>query len=152
MTAELNKKERMRDIVAQRLKSVAATELSHLPAGSHVDEDSIAAFVEGRLTDTECKPVLSHLAACGLCRRTSAQFVQLENQVDAEISPAGDEGPGRLEALLSRLRSAVPSTNDEVVFAYENPDEDDERTSQSSKSEPGSDEDETPTRTHQNKP
>lgn len=124
MTAELNKKDRMREIVAQRLKSVAASELSNLPAGSHVDEDSIAAFVEGRLTDTECKPVLSHLAACGLCRRTSAQFVQLENQIDDEISPAEEE-PGRLEALLSRLRSAVPSASEEAVFAYEDPSEGD---------------------------
>lgn len=111
----------MREIVAQRLKSVAASELSNLPAGAHVDEDLIAAFVEGRLTDTECKPVLSHLAACGLCRRTSAQFVQLENQIDADIVTPADEEPGRLEALLARLRSAVPTPNDEVVFAYENP-------------------------------
>ena len=114
----------MREIVAQRLKSVAVSELSNLPAGSHLDEDLIAAFVEGRLTDTECKPVLSHLAACGFCRRTSAQFVQLENQIDADITTSTDEEPGRLEALLSRLRSAVPSVNDEVVFAYENPPED----------------------------
>jgi anti-sigma factor ChrR (cupin superfamily) len=123
VTAELNKKDRMREIVAQRLKSVAASELSNLPAGSHVDEDLIAAFVEGRLTDTECKPVLSHLAACGLCRRTSAQFVQLENQIDADIVTPADEEPGRLEALLSRLRSAVPSAGEEVVFAYQNADE-----------------------------
>ena len=123
MTAELNKKDRIREIVAQRLKSVAASELSRVPAGSHVDEDTIAAFVEGRLADTECTPVLSHLAACGLCRRTSAQFVQLENQVDAGIPTTADEEPGRLEALLSRLRSGVPMPNEEVVFAYENPDE-----------------------------
>ena len=121
MKAELNKKDRMREIVAQRLKSVAASELSNLPASAHLDEDLIAAFVEGRLTDTECKPVLSHLAACGLCRRTSAQFVQLENQVDGETSPAEEE-PGRLEGFLSRLRSAVPSLNEEAVFAYEDPD------------------------------
>lgn len=121
MTAELNKKDRMREIIAQRLKSVAVSELSNAPASSHVDEDLIAAFVEGRLTDTECKPVLSHLAACGLCRRTSAQFVQLENQIDADMTPA-DEEPGRLEALLSRLRSAVPTAGEEVVFAYESQD------------------------------
>lgn len=127
MKAELNKKDCIREIVAQRLKSVAASELSNLPAGSHIDEDLIAAFVEGRLTDTECKPVLSHLAACGLCRRASAQFVQLENQIDDEASTAaGDEEPGRLEALLSRLRSAVPTANEEVVFAYENPDEEED--------------------------
>ena len=109
----------MREIIAQRLKSVAASELSNAPAGSHLDEDLIAAFVEGRLTDTECKPVLSHLAACALCRRTSAQFVQLENQVDDVAADATGE-PGRLEALLSRLRSAVPSASEEVVFAYQN--------------------------------
>jgi hypothetical protein len=124
VTTELNKKDWMPELVAQRLKSVAASELSNVPVGSHVDEDLIAAFVEGRLTDTECKPVLSHLAACGLCRRTSAQFVQLENQIDAEVSPAAEEEPGRLESLLSRLRSGVPAANEEVVFAYENPDED----------------------------
>ena len=135
MTAELNKKDRMREIVAQRLKSVAVSELSHLPAGSHVDEDLIAAFVEGRLTDFECKPVLSHLAACGLCRRTSAQFVQLENQIDDEVSAAVEEEPGRLEALLSRLRSAVPSASEEVVFAYEDPP--DEGDVESSGSPPG---------------
>jgi hypothetical protein len=124
VTAELNKKDCMREIIAQRLKSVAASELSNAPTSSHVDEDLIAAFVEGRLTDTECKPVLSHLAACGFCRRTSAQFVQLENQVDDVAADATGE-PGRLEALLSRLRSAVPTANEEVVFAYENPEEQD---------------------------
>ena len=124
MTAELNKKDCIREIVAHRLKSAAASELANVPAGSHVDEDVIAAFVEGRLTDLECKPVLSHLAACGLCRRASAQFVQLENQIDDESSPlTGDEEPGRLEGFLSRLRSAIPSLNEEAVFAYEEPEQ-----------------------------
>lgn len=126
VTTELNKTDRMRALVAQRLRSVAAVELSNLPTSQHVDEDTIAAFVEGRLSDTECAPVLSHLATCGLCRRTSAQLVQLENQIDDETSPASEEEPGRLEALLSRLRSAVPGGTDEVVFAYENPTEEQE--------------------------
>lgn len=121
MTTGLNRTDCIRELVAQRLKSVAASELSSVPAGSHIDEDTIAAFVEGRLTDTECKPILSHLAACGLCRRASAQLVQLENQIDEEVSTAGDEEPGRLEALLSRLRAVVPSAGEEVVFAYEHP-------------------------------
>ena len=135
VTAELNKKDCIREIVAQRLKSVAASELSRVPAGSHVDEDLIAAFVEGRLTDAECTPIVSHLAACGLCRRASAQFVQLENQIDDEAATPADEEPGRLEGFLSRLRSAVPSLNEEAVFAYEDPSED--RDAESSGSPPG---------------
>lgn len=118
------KTETIRGMIAQRLKAVAAAELSRVTNKPHLDEDTIAAFVEGRLLDNECQPVLAHLAACGACRRASAQMVQLENQIDADAgSEVPDEESGRLEAVLSRLRSAVPSINEEVVFAYQNPDE-----------------------------
>lgn len=123
MATELNQKaERIRGLIDRRLKAVSAADLVNVPAGPHVDEDAIAAFVEGRLADEECHPVLSHLAACGMCRRASAQFVQLENQIDAEVSADVPDEPGRLEALFSRLRSAVPS-GEEVVFAYQNPED-----------------------------
>ena len=117
------KAETIRGMIAQRLKVVAAAELSQVPSQLHLDEDTIAAFVEGRLLESECQPVLAHLAACGACRRASAQTVQMENQIDAE--PASDvaEEPGRLESLLSKFGSLVPSTGEEVVFAYQNPEE-----------------------------
>src|SRR5215510_8371144 len=117
------KSETIRGMIAQRLKAVAAAELSQVPNQLHLDEDTIAAFVEGRLLDSECQPVLAHLAACGACRRASAQIVQMENQIDAE--PASDvaEEPGRLESLLSKFGSLVPSSGEEVVFAYQNPEE-----------------------------
>src|SRR5262249_28384120 len=107
------KTETIRGMIAQRLKVVAAAELSQVPRQQHLDEDTISAFVEGRLLDSECQPVVAHLAACGACRRTSAQIVQMENQVDAE--PASDVAePGRLEALLSKFGSLLPSTGEEV--------------------------------------
>lgn len=122
------KTETIQGMIAQRLKTVAAAELSNVPVQPHLDEDVIAAFVEGRLLDNECQPVLAHLAACGACRRVSAQTLQLENQVDADVSAETvDEEPGRLEAVLSRLRAAVPSINEDVVFAYHSPEEDSER-------------------------
>lgn len=121
------KTETIREMIGQRMKAVAVAELSNVPVQPHLDEDVIAAFVEGRLVDNECQPVLAHLAACGACRRASAQMVQLENQIDADAATdVSDEEPGRLEAVLSRLRSAVPSINEEVVFAYQNPDDDDD--------------------------
>ena len=117
------KTETIREMIAQRLKTVAAAELSNVSAQQHLDEDMIAAFVEGRLLDNECQPVLAHLAACGACRRTSAQMVQLENQVDAEPGSDVAGEPGHLESLLSKFGSLVPSTGEEVVFAYQNPEE-----------------------------
>ncbi|HEV8589173.1 MAG TPA: zf-HC2 domain-containing protein [Pyrinomonadaceae bacterium] len=123
MTAGLNKEtECIRELIDQRLKAVSASELSSAPAGPHIDEDTIAAFVEGRLADDESQPVLAHLAACGSCRRASAQIVQLENQINVEPISETEE-PGRLETLLSRFGSLVPSAGEEVVFAYQNPEE-----------------------------
>ena len=118
------KTETIRGMIAQRLKAVAAAELSNVPAQPHLDEDTISAFIEGRLLDNECQPVLAHLAACGACRRASAQIVQLENQIDAEPASDVEEEPGRLESLFSKFGSLVPSAGEEVVFAYQNPEED----------------------------
>lgn len=117
------KTETIRGMIAQRLKAGAAAELSQVTNKPHLDEDIIAAFVEGRLLDNECQPVLAHLAACGACRRASAQIVQMENQIDAE--PASDvaEEPGRVESLLSKFGSLVPTAGEDVVFAYQNPED-----------------------------
>ena len=131
-----NKSVAIRDLINHRLKSVAATELRTESTEAHLDEDAIAAYIEGRLAETECTPVLAHLAACGLCRRVSAQFVRLENQIDAEPigEPMSAEDPGRLESLLSRLGSI--GTNEDVVFAYQNPSEESSDESKASNAEP----------------
>jgi len=114
-------------MIDHRLKSISASAMAVLPEGSHLDEDTISAFVEGRLGKVESRPVLSHLTACSTCRRASADLVRLENQIDAasEPMPEPDE-PGRLQAFLSNLQSLVPDGGDEVVFAYQNPEGEDE--------------------------
>ena len=123
MAARSKKTGTIRDLIDHRLKSVAAVELRDAPTGSHIDEDTIAAYIEGQLAENECKPVLAHLAACGLCRRASAQIVRLENQIVAEpVTATTADEPSRLEALLSRLGSAV-SVDEDVVFAYQNQNE-----------------------------
>ena len=132
-----NKAVAIRDLINHRLKSVAATELRAESTEAHLDEDAIAAYIEGRLAETECTFVLAHLAACGLCRRLSAQFVRLENQIDAEPidEPMSADEPGRLESLLSRLGS-IGASNEDVVFAYQNPSEDSSDESKASNAEP----------------
>ncbi len=126
-----NKSVAIRDLINHRLKLVAATELRAESTEAHLDEDAIAAYIEGRLAETECTPVLAHLAACGLCRRLSAQFVRLENQIDSESidEPMSADELGRLESLLSRLGS-IGTSNEDVVFAYQNPSEDEEQEQQ----------------------
>ena len=115
--------EAIREMIDHRLKSISESATIALPLESHLDEDTISAFVEGRLSATESKPVLSHLTACGSCRRVSAELVRLENKIDATTEPGfAPEEPGRLQAFLANLQSLV-TPGEDVVFAYQNPDE-----------------------------
>jgi hypothetical protein len=117
---KITKTEAIRTMIDHRLKSISETEGATLSSVSHLDEDTISAFVEGRLEATESKTVVTHLTACGSCRRASAQLVRLENQIDAEPGAAPEE-PGRLQAFLSNLSSVVSPGGEDVVFAYQNP-------------------------------
>ena len=123
--------EAIREMIDHRLKSISASATVALPPDSHLDEDTISAFVEGRMSAVESKPVLSHLTACTVCRRASAQLVRLENQIDPEPERAPDQ-PGRLQAFLANLQTLAPP-NEDVVFAYQNPQDDEEPADTSAK-------------------
>jgi hypothetical protein len=113
--------EAIRNMIHQRLKARLATESPS--SYSHLDEDAICAFVEGRLDETESSPVISHLIACSSCRHTTAQLIRLGSQFDPEIELAApEESPGRVRLLLERLTSRLtPSVEEDAVFAYQEP-------------------------------
>jgi hypothetical protein len=119
--------EAIREMIDHRLKSIFASATIALPAESHLDEDTISAFVEGRLSATEARPVLSHLTACGLCRRTSAQILRLDEIAPNTVAQPMEETPGRIRDFLSQLPSLVSSTGEDVVFAYQNPASEEEK-------------------------
>jgi hypothetical protein len=94
-------------------------------AGAHLDEDALSAFVEGRLSDAESKPIIQHLVACNTCRRFTAELIRLESEIgQSEVSlPASVEEPGRIRNLLESLAARVLPSSDEV-FAYHAPADD----------------------------
>lgn len=119
---EANKEtETIRYMIHQRLKTRLPAESPS--AETHLDEDAICAFVEGRLEEAESSPVVSHLIACTSCRHTTAQLIRLESQFDPETeSTAVEENPGRVRLLLERLASRLtPSLEEDAVFAYQDP-------------------------------
>jgi hypothetical protein len=119
--------EAIREMIDHRLKSISESATIALPPESHLDEDTISAFVEGRLGAVESKPVLSHLTACGLCRRTSAQILRLDEIAPDTISQPAEQASGRIRDFLSHLPSLVSSTGEDVVFAYQNPESEEEQ-------------------------
>lgn len=94
-------------------------------AGAHLDEDALSAFVEGRLSDRESAPIISHLVACNSCRRFTAELVRLDFEVGSTESsaPPPQTEPGRIRRLLEDLASRVLPESDEV-FAYHAPADD----------------------------
>ena len=96
-------------------------------AGEHLDDDSLGAFIEGRLTATESAPLISHIVACAFCRHATAQLIRLESELgefDAVQAPMSPE-PSRIRRLLEALAARVlPQTDEEAVFAYQAPTDD----------------------------
>ena len=87
----------------------------------HLDEDSLAAFVEGNLGERETKPIISHLIKCSFCRHVTAELVRLNAAfAENEIGVAASESqPSRISEVLSGLLSRIFGTNDGVVFAHQ---------------------------------
>src|SRR5258708_35190562 len=116
--------ETIRYMIDQRLKARTADE-SAVPSDAHIDEDSICAFVEGRLDDAEASPVISHLIVCASCRHTTALLVRFETRFESENDSALDESPGRVRLLLERLAAGLTRpVEEDAVFAYQNPEPD----------------------------
>lgn len=97
-------------------------------AGEHMDEDALSAFIEGRLSAREARPLLSHLVNCGSCRRITTQLVRLEEAIGDTApvaTPAAPREPSRIRRLLDELAARVlPASDDAAVFAYHAPAED----------------------------
>jgi hypothetical protein len=121
--------DRLRRMVHQHLRRSALL-ASSPTVGSHLDEDALNAFVEGRLGDSESAPFIKHLVSCPSCRRITAQLIRLDTELagDETSVPTTPEEPGRIRRLLADLASRVlPSAEDEAVFAYHAPADDFEK-------------------------
>lgn len=91
-------------------------------AVSHIDDDSLAAFVEGTLNTRESGSVVSHLVDCGYCRHTTAELVRLDLAFAEEEIPARAETasePSKISEVLSGIFSKIFGTTDGAVFAHE---------------------------------
>lgn len=108
-------------LIQERLTAHAQAESNDVALGAHPDEDTICAFVEARLGAEESSPVVSHLIACGVCRRATAQLVRLESQLDENDDFALEESPGRQRLFLDGLASRITPSEEDAVFAYQNP-------------------------------
>jgi hypothetical protein len=120
--------EAIRNMIDQRLRSGPPAETVVLASRSHLDEDLLSAFVESNISDSESSVIVSHLISCASCRDASARLIRLESLVleDDDVT-IPEQGPSRLRQFLADLAAqVVPSSGEDAVFAYQNPDTDQE--------------------------
>jgi hypothetical protein len=90
----------------------------------HLDEDTLTAFAEGRLTKREAIPAVSHLTECGFCRHLTTELVRLELQMseqDAPTTVTEAREPSKVSEVLSGILSRIFGAGDAAVFAHEEP-------------------------------
>ncbi len=86
----------------------------------HLDEDLLTAFTEGNLSEREGQPVVRHLLNCSYCRHITTELIKLDLAFAEEIQVAAVENqPSKISEVLSGLLSRIFGTNDSVVFAHQ---------------------------------
>jgi hypothetical protein len=94
----------------------------------HLDEDSLSSFVEGRISEREASPMVSHLVDCSFCRHVTAELIRLDAEMAgneiAEPQPAASE-PSRVSEVLSGILERMFGTAEPAVFAHGDEDEND---------------------------
>ena len=130
--------EAVRAMVHGRLNSFASVKTEPISATLHLDEDAMSAFVEGQLSENETRSMISHLTSCGSCRDFTARLIRLESTFTAEDeSTMTEEAPSRLRQFIQRFASQViPSSGEDAVFAYQNPDENVEKPAETTPDKP----------------
>lgn len=93
---------------------------------AHLDEDSLNAFVEGRLNKRESAPILRHLTDCSFCLNVTVELAKLEMQFAEETAtvsiPAAE--PTKVSDVLKGLLSRIfGSPEDNAVFAHQETEE-----------------------------
>lgn len=118
----------MQGLIGRYLKVRSTNDPNASANGPHLDNDSLAAFTEGNLSELEARPLVRHLVDCSFCRHVTAELIRLDLAFadNPVMSPAAETSePSRVSEVLSGLLSRIFGTSDGAVFAHnEEKDED----------------------------
>jgi hypothetical protein len=99
--------------------------------GTHLDDDSLAAFVEGDLSARENNMFMGHISDCGFCLHKTAEIAELQAHFESEemgSAIVSESQPVKISEVLSGLFSRLFGSfeSEQTVFAHEEKKEDDQ--------------------------
>jgi hypothetical protein len=104
---------------------------------AHLDEDSLSAFVEGKLSQRELSPVIKHLIDCSFCLNVTAELTRLELAFADEELPVSvlAPEPTKVADVLKGLLSRIFGMQDNAVMAHQEIKEEQETKKEENKKE-----------------
>ena len=116
----------MQGLIGRYLRARSANDKNSAAKGPHLDNDSLAAFTEGNLSELEARPMMSHLVDCSFCRHVTAELIRLDmafadNPAITRLAETSE--PSKVSAVLNGLLSKIFGTSDGAVFAHNEKDE-----------------------------
>lgn len=114
--------QRIESLLSSYLVSRNPLKSSAAETSFHLDEDSLAAFVEGNVGEREARPLVRHLVDCGFCRHKTVELLRLDLEfegVEAATESAADREPSKISEVLSGLFAKIFGNADGAVFAHE---------------------------------
>ncbi|MBX7173148.1 MAG: hypothetical protein K1X72_19420 [Pyrinomonadaceae bacterium] len=102
---------------------------------NHLDEDSLAAFVEGKINEKESPNIIQHLVDCSFCLHVTGELAKLHMAFEADevVVANPSKEPMKFSEVLSGIMSKIFGTNDAAVFAHEEKEEETEKESDEDK-------------------
>ena len=113
-----------------RFLKVRSAENGTFTNQEHLDEDSLAACVDGNVKEREAKPIVSHLVDCSFCRNITAELVRLDLAFagETETVTVAEAQPTKIAEVLSGILTRIFGSNEGAVFAHhEDEDANDEK-------------------------
>ena len=117
---------RVQDLLQRYLISRRIWRSSAAETSAHLDDDSLATFVEGNLAERELSPAVNHLVDCSFCLHKTAALMRLQLELDDanELNRVPDVShPAKISTVLSDMFAKIFGTDDRAVFAHEEKDE-----------------------------
>ena len=87
----------------------------------HLDDDSLTAFVEGKISEREMPFIVKHLVDCSFCLHVTSELAKLSAAFSEEEYTVAEpvKEPTKVADVLSGLLSRIFGTTDGAVFAHQ---------------------------------
>jgi hypothetical protein len=119
--------QKIKNIFGAFLRGRQAIENKNL-SDSHLDEDTLASFIEGALTERETAPILRHLVDCRSCRHITAELARLTTDFDQTVETTTlAASTNSLSEFWQDITARLFGINENAVFAHQTDDNEEKK-------------------------